>query len=134
MAETKIKSADPALIASLAHFSAAAWLFAGPLAMIAPLLIWLIQREKENPNQLIIFHGRQAFVYQLVCLIAGGVLGMLAAALSAIFIGIILIPVLVLAGLAAFAYGIYGGVQVYQGKNFRYIYIADFLEAGEKSK
>lgn len=131
---TDKKAKDDRTLASIAHFSIAAAFVAGPLAVVIPLLIWLIQRDKKEPSALLIFHGKQAFFYQIACLIAGAILTGIASALTAIVIGALLMPLIILAGLAAIAYGIYGGVQVYQGKDFRYKYVADFLEAGEKSK
>jgi uncharacterized Tic20 family protein len=131
---TDKKMKDDRTLAAIAHFSVAAALLLGPLAVVIPLLIWLIQRDKQEPSALLLFHGKQAFFYQLACLLAGAILAGIASAFSIIFIGVLLMPIIVLLGLAAIAYGIYGGVQVYQGKDFRYKYVADFIEAGEKPK
>ena len=44
-------------------------------------------------------------------------------------VGFILIPFLFLLSLAAVVYGIYGGIKVWNGETFRYMYVADFIEA-----
>ncbi len=123
------QSKDPALVASLAHFSILLVLIIGPFSIAAPLLIWLLERNKPNRSKIIEFQAKQAFYYQaavyLISLILGGLVGIL----SIIVIGVLLIPVLVIFGIAAIVYGVYAGVKVSQGEKFRYIYVADFIES-----
>ncbi len=97
--------------------------------MVVPLVIWLSERNKANKNQTIEFHARQAFFYQVAAFIAAALLGFIVGVLMAILIGVLLVPFMVLFGLAVIVYGVYGGIQVMQGHEFRYYWIADFLEA-----
>jgi uncharacterized Tic20 family protein len=123
------QSKDPALVASLAHFSILLVLIIGPFSILVPLLIWLLERSKPDRSKVIEFQGKQAFYYQAAVYIISLILGGLIGILSVILIGVLLIPVLVLFGIAAIVYGTYAGVKVYQGEKFRYIYVADFIES-----
>jgi len=117
----------------LAHLSILTVLVIGPFSMVIPLLIWLLERNKPEKSEFIEFQAKQAFFYQVVVFVIATVLGICIGILSLILIGFLLIPVLVLFALAAMIYGVYAGIQVSQGKAFRYLYVADFMEAGEKT-
>lgn len=97
--------------------------------MVIPLIIWLLERNKSNKSTQVEFHAKQAFFYQLAVYLIGAVLGIFIGLLSIILIGLLFIPVLILFGMAALIYGAYGGIRVGQGEDFRYIYVADFIEA-----
>lgn len=124
-----IQSKDPLLLASMSHFSILLVLLIGPFSVVVPLLIWLLERNKPGQSKTIEFHAMQAFFYQVAVYLIGLILGVLIAILSIIVIGVLLIPVLVLFGIAAIVYGTYAGVKVIQGEDFRYIYIADLIES-----
>jgi uncharacterized Tic20 family protein len=122
-------SKDPATVASLAHFSILLILLIGPFSIMVPLLIWLLERNKPDRSKIIEFQAKQAFYYQVAAYLISFILGALIGILSIIMIGFLLIPVLVLFGIAVIVYGVYAGVKVFQGEDFRYIYIADFIES-----
>ncbi|MGQ9834082.1 MAG: hypothetical protein ACUVRJ_09865 [Candidatus Villigracilaceae bacterium] len=76
----------------------------------------------------------QAFFFQLLWWVGGGVLAGIAWAitgvLSAILIGILCIPIaLVISAmpLAALVYGIVGGVQTSKGEDFKYWLVGDWV-------
>jgi len=48
--------------------------------------------------------------------------------LTFVFVGLLLIPFLILFILGAIGYGVYGGLQVWQGRDFRYKYVTDAIE------
>ena len=123
------QSKDPALVASLAHFSILLVLIIGPFSILVSLLIWLLERSKPDRSKVIEFQGKQAFYYQAVVYLISLILGGLIGILSIIVIGVLLVPVLVIFGIAAIVYGTYAGVKVSQGDKFRYIYVADFIES-----
>jgi uncharacterized Tic20 family protein len=123
------QSKDPTSVASLAHFSILLVLLIGPFSIVVPLLIWLLERNKPDRSKVIEFQAKQAFYYQAAVYLIGLILGVLVGVLSIILIGILLIPVLVLFGIAAIVYGVYAGVKVSQREDFRYIYVADFIES-----
>ncbi len=130
-AKTIKKSArDPVLLSMLAHLSILTVLIIGPLSMVIPLLIWLLERNKPDKSDVIEFHSKQAFFYQIAVYLIITLLAIIIAILSIILVGLLFIPLLILCGLAAIAYGVYGGIRVSQGEDFRYFYIADFIETG----
>ena len=78
----------------------------------------------------------QSLIFQLVWWIGGGVLVGVTWAftglLSAILIGLLCIPIAILISLiplAALGYGIYAGVQTFQGLDFRYWLIGDWVKS-----
>lgn len=123
------KKSDAKLMCMLSHFSILLILVIGPGTMAIPLIIWLSERNKENKNIEVEFHARQAFFYQLVAYIAAALIGFIVGVLMVILIGVLLVPIMIIFGLAVVAYGVYGGIQVMQNNEFRYYWIADFLEA-----
>jgi uncharacterized Tic20 family protein len=112
----------------LAHLSILLNLITGFAGPIAALVIYLIYRDRSRK---IAFHALQALIFQLIWWYGGGLLiGAMWAfvgALSAILIGIILIPIaivmtfiLAVLPIGAVIYGIIGAIQVNQGQDFEY--------------
>ena len=112
----------------LAHLSVLLNLITGFAGPIAALVIYLVYRDRAHK---VAYHALQALIFQLIWWYGGGLLiGAMWAfvgALSAILIGIILIPIaivmtLILAVLpmGAVIYGIIGAIQVNQGQDFEY--------------
>lgn len=129
-AKPKPSVKDNSQLAALAHFSILAVLIIGPLSIVIPLIIWLLERNKPDKSVTLEFQAKQAFFYQLAAYLITAVLGVIVGILSIILVGLLFIPVLILFPIAAVVYGIYAGIKVWQGEDFRYIYLADFLEAG----
>ena len=128
---TKSKSIpqDNSQLAALAHLSFLTVMIIGPFSIAIPLIIWLLERNKPDKSLLVEFHAKQAFFFQLAVYIITAALGIVVGILSIIVIGLLLIPFLILFPLACVIYGIYGGVKVWNGEEFRYVYVADFVEA-----
>jgi uncharacterized Tic20 family protein len=124
----EVQNKNETLLASLAHFSILTVLIIGPLSLLIPLLIWLSERTKTEHSKFIEFQAKQAFFYQLGIYLIFLILGIITAILWIILIGMLLVPILVLLGCAAIAYGIYGGIQTWKGISFRYYFLADFIE------
>jgi len=120
---------DPILISTLAHVSFVTFVLIGPFSIAIPLIIWLLERNRPKPMVSIEFHARQAFFYQLAVYLIAAVLGGIAALMVIILIGLLLIPFIILAFLAAVGYAVYGGVQVWNGRRFRYRYLTNFIES-----
>jgi len=108
--------------------------FAGP---IAALVIYLIYKDRSRK---VAYHALQAMIFQLIWWYGGGLLiGAMWATvgvLSAILIGIILIPiaivltlVLVFLPVGAFIYGIIGAIQVNQDQDFKYWLVGDWVRS-----
>ena len=113
-----VKEGDDKVIAALSH---ALLIF---LPVIAPLVIWVVYKDK---SKYVKAQSMQALVYQLVGCILLFVWFMFATVLTVILIGLLLYPVgLVL--MAAFAvYGLYAAYKCYEGEDFKYAVIGDFV-------
>jgi uncharacterized membrane protein YccF (DUF307 family) len=76
----------------------------------------------------------QALIFQLIWWVGGGaivtVTWIVTSLLSAVIIGVLCIPlacIISLLPIAALGYGIYGGVETSQGKDFKYWLIGDWV-------
>jgi uncharacterized Tic20 family protein len=108
---------DERLMAAIAH--------AGVLiTVVVALVIWLTQKEK---SKYVEFQAKQALVYQLVVGVALSVMMVISFILMFVYIGLLLIPVVMLLCIVAVIYGLYAAYQTYQGKDFKYIIIGDML-------
>jgi uncharacterized Tic20 family protein len=121
-------SRDTALLSAIAHASILAVFIMGPLTLIVPLVIWLSERNRPKPTGDVIFHARQAFFFQAAAYLVTLVSGLTVGLLTLIFIGLLLIPFVIVFFLGAVIYGVYGGAEVWQGRPFRYRYVTDFIE------
>lgn len=106
--------------------------FAGP---IVALIIYLIYKDR---SRYVAYHAMQSMVFQLIWWYGGGILigamWAVVGALSAIVIGVVLIPialpmtcVLALLPIGAVVYGIIGTVQTSQGQDFKYWLVGDWV-------
>jgi uncharacterized Tic20 family protein len=118
------------------------------LTALVPLAIWLAFRDK---SRFVAFHAMQATVFQLASLAAwiailiGGLAvlipaWLITAVLLVVLIGFLLLPVvlvltialpvlLIVLPLASLVYGLYGALEVYSGRPFRYWKVADWIES-----
>lgn len=119
--------------AMLAHLSVLLNLVTGFLGVGAALLIYLIYKDR---SRYVAYQAMQAFLFQLIFWAGGGLLiGAMWAGvgvLSVVLIGLFLIPVALLLTfvfllfpLMAIVYGIIGGIQSSEGKDFRYWLVGD---------
>jgi len=135
---TQIHSSDERTWAALAHGSALLNAATGMGGMIAAAVIWLTQKEK---SAWVAFHGLQSLLFQtaqfVIIFLVVGVVWILGFAFSFLTIGfgaIIAVPVMILSFFAGFAliggglvYSLYGAYQVYQGHEFQYIWLGDWI-------
>ncbi len=120
-------TSDEKLLAGLSHLSIIAF------SIIAPFIIWLIQRNK---SQYVAFHALQSLFYHigttvvvvvLACCVGifAGVMGAVAGGSSndgLFVVGVLALSVVILLVVTAYyVYGIVGAVMAFQGKPFRYI-------------
>jgi uncharacterized protein len=126
-----LSESDERLWAMLAHLSVLLNLVTGFLGVFAPLVIYLVFKDR---SRFVAYQSMQSFVFQLVFWAGGGVLvGVLWAMtgiLSVFLIGLLCIPFALLFSLiplGALVYGVIGGIQVYQGQDFRYWLVADWV-------
>ena len=121
----------------LAHLSVLLNLVTGFAGPIAALVIYLIFKDRSRK---VAYHALQALIFQLIWWYGGGLLiGVMWATvgvLSAVLIGIILIPfavvmtlILVLLPVGAVIYGIIAAIQISQGQNFKYWLVGDWVRS-----
>ena len=104
----------------LAHLSVLAGLVG--LMPFGALIIWLLYKDR---SQRVGFHALQALWFQvawLIILVAGWFVTFV---LSFVLIGLLFIPLMLIASLAPFVHGCYAAYKVSQGEDYRYPFIAD---------
>lgn len=120
--------------AMLAHLSVLTNLITGFLGPIAALVIYLMFRDR---SRYVAYHALQSMIFQLIWWGGGVLIGVMWAAvgiLSALIVGIVLIPIaciftpiIGLMPIAALVYGTVGGIQTLQGEDFRYWLVGDWV-------
>jgi len=112
----------------LAHLSGRAGLVG--LMPFGALIIWLLFKDR---SQRVGFHALQALWYQvawLIILVAGWFVTFV---LSFVLVGLLFIPVMLVASLAPFVHGCYAAYRVSQGEDYRYPFIADRIEGAGRT-
>ena len=112
----------------LAHLSVLAGLVG--LMPFGALIIWLLFKDR---SQRVGFHALQALWYQvawLIILVAGWFVTFV---LSFVLVGLLFIPVMLVASLAPFVHGCYAAYRVSQGEDYRYPFIADRIEGAGRT-
>jgi len=119
--------------AMLAHLSILANLVTGFLGVIAALVIFLVFKER---SKYVAYQSLQALLMQIIGWIAAGTLVGLTWAitgiLSAVIVGICLIPIAIVISLipiAALVYGVVAAIQCSNGVDFRYWLIGDWVRS-----
>jgi len=132
-----LSPADERTWAMLAHLSVLLNLVTGFLGVFAALVIYIVFK---NRSRYVGFHAFQAFLFQLIAwggvgLILGLMLGVVGL-LSFIVVGFLLIPLALVATLflvplplVALIYGVYGAIECADGKDFRYLWVGDWVAA-----
>jgi uncharacterized Tic20 family protein len=113
----------------LAHLSVLLSLITGIGGPIAALVIWLIYKDK---SQRVAFHALQSLWYQAAWVVILAVGWTLTGILSLILIGLLLIPVMLVATFIPFIHICYAAYKVYQGADYRYPVIADMVDSGRR--
>jgi len=119
--------------AMLAHLSVLLNLVTGVLGPVAALIIYLVYRER---SRYVAYQSLQSLLMQLIIWIGGGLITgfvwVVVGTLSAIIIGLCLIPFAILVSalpLVALVYGVIGAIQTNQGQDFRYWLIGDWVRS-----
>lgn len=120
----------------LAHWSIFLNLLTGFLGPVAALIVYFVHRDR---SRYVAHHAMQSFVFQLITWYGGGLLiGLMWAAtglLSLLLVGLLLIPIACLVTLVVgvfplggLFYGGWAGLEVSQGKDFRYWLVGDLVK------
>jgi uncharacterized Tic20 family protein len=117
--------------AMLAHLSTLVNLVTGFLGVIATLVIYLVYKDR---SKYVAYQSLQSLLMQLIGWVGGGiVVGIvwtITGILSAVIVGICLIPAAIvfsLIPLAAVVYGVVGAMKCNNGEDFKYWLIGDWV-------
>jgi uncharacterized Tic20 family protein len=106
-------TSEEKFLASLCHFCILA---VAPI-VIAPLIVWLTQKDKPGKSGYVLHHAKQAVLYQV--LLAGAIVVLLST--------IVLAPLAFILALAGMVYGVIGGITVCLGKKFNYVWFGEYV-------
>ena len=112
----------------VAHLSVLAGLVG--LMPFGALIIWLVYKDR---SRRVGFHALQALWYQLAWLVILVVGWFVTFVLMFVLIGLLFIPVMLIASLVPFVHGCYAAYKVSQGVDYRYPYIADRIDGGRRT-
>lgn len=118
--------------AMFSHLSVLLNLFTVFMGAAIPLIIYFLYKDR---SKFVAFHAMQSFIMQIVCFLGGGIITVVTAAIGGTIIplvGSICGCLFGLLPLAGFIYGLYGGMQVNQGKDFKYPVIGDLVQNNMK--
>lgn len=128
-----LSPSDERTWAMLAHLSVLANLVTGFLGPLVALIIYLAYKDR---SKYVADQSMQAFLFQLVWWVGGGLLAGIAWAvsgvLSAVLIGLLCMPfacLISLVPLAALVYGVVGAVQAGGGQDFDYWLIGEWADS-----
>lgn len=117
--------------AMLAHLSILLNLVSGVLGLAAALVIYLVYKDR---SRYVGYQALQSLVFQAIAWLGGSILaliiGAITSALSGMLIGLLCIPfacVIGLIPLGALVYGVIGGIECGQGRDFRYWLVGDWV-------
>lgn len=119
--------------AMVAHLSVLINLVTGLLGPVTALVIYLVFKDR---SRYVAYQSLQSFLLQLIVWVGGGILTAttwtVVGILSALIVGICLIPFAILISaipLVAIIYGIIAAIQCNQGQDFRYWLIGDWVRS-----
>jgi len=115
----------------LSHLSVLLNLVTGFGGPIAALIIYLVYKDR---SRFVAYHALQSLVFQLIWWVGGGALAgitwAISGVLTAICVGVLLMPfafLFSLLPLGSLIYGIVGAVQTSQGQDFKYWLVGDWV-------
>ncbi|HXR04839.1 MAG TPA: DUF4870 domain-containing protein [Verrucomicrobiae bacterium] len=101
----------------LCHLSALAGFIIPFGNILGPLLVWQIKKN-EIPSTNV--HGKAALNFQITVTIAALVGMVVAVILSFVCVGFLLIPIVILIGLAGLVFAIIAGIKANNGEDYKY--------------
>ena len=112
----------------VAHLSVLAALIG--LMPFGALLVWLIYKDR---SERVRFHALQATWYQVAWIVILVVGWSITFVLSLVLIGLLLVPVMLVASLVPLVHGCYAAYKVNGGEDYRYPFIADRIDGGART-
>ena len=105
-------------LSTLAHLTTFLNIFTGFLGPVAAFVIWVVYKD-DSPT--VAAHAMRSVFYQLVWLTAIFVGWSITAALMAVLVGFLLVPVMLLVTLGPFVQASYEAYMAYKGARGRYV-------------
>ena len=134
---TPLTPSDERTWAMLAHLSVLLNLVTGILGTAAALVIYLVYKDR---SRYVAYQSLQSLIMQLIVWIGGGIIvggaWALTGILSAVLVGVACIPFaacLSVFPFAAVVYGVIGGIECSQGRDFRYWLVGDWVRGTLKA-
>ena len=109
----------------LCHLSALAGFIIPFGNMLGPLLVWQIKKN-EIPSTNI--HGKAALNFQITVTLAALVGTAVAVVLSFFCVGFLLIPIVILIGLAGLVFAIIAGIKANNGEEYKYPFSLELVK------
>lgn len=126
-----LSASDARTWAFISHLSVLLNLVTAIFGPLIPLIVYLIFKDR---SRYVAYQSMQAFLFQLIWWVGGGVLVGVAWAITGILmpvlIGFCLVPIACLVSLlpvGTVIYGVVGAIQTSQGQDFRYWLIGDWV-------
>ena len=120
-----VATADERNWGMLAHLSSLIAIWLGGLGFLGPLLVWQL---KKNEYPSVEIHGKAALNFQITVTIA------LVVTSAAMFIGFffcigwLLLPVVILIGLAGTVFAIIAGIKASNGEDYKYPWSLELIK------
>lgn len=111
----------------IAHLSVLAGLIG--LMPFGALIVWLLYKDKSPRVR---FHAAQALWYQIAWIVILIAWTFLSIALTLVLIGFFMFFLLPLLALVPLIHGCYAAYKVSQGVDYRYPFIADYIDGGRR--
>ena len=112
-----VLSSDERMWGMLGHLSALTGLFSGLGAIVGPLIVWQV---KKDTMPFAAAEAKEALNFNISWMLWGLILGALTALLMIVVIGVLLIPVLAILGIAWVVFTVIAGLKANEGKPYRY--------------
>lgn len=126
-----LSPADERTWAMLAHMSVVLNIFTGFVGTLGALFIYLFFRDR---SRYVAYQSLQALIFQAIAWIVSGLIAItlwtLGGILTMLCIGVLLFPLAMaftLLPIGAVVYGIIGGIQTYEGRDFQYWLVGDWV-------
>lgn len=113
----------------LAHLSILLSLITGIGGFVAALIIWFVYKDRSDR---VAFHALQSFWYGVAWAVILTIGWSLTGILSLVFIGLLLIPVMLLATLVPIVHQCYAAYRVNNGMDYRYPIVAGMVDKNHR--
>jgi uncharacterized Tic20 family protein len=123
-------TSDEKIWSILAHVSVFLNLFTGLLGPVGAFVIWLMYKDR-SPR--VSFHALQSLWYQVAWVVILTVGWIVAGLLTAVLVGFLLFPVMILLTVVPFVHMGYAAYKVSQGVDYRYPVIADMIDGRRRT-